>query len=396
MKWSKAWSYLPIDYGTNIGTIENITQRTVIQNNLTGRRLKVRFSNRYNNQRLVLEQVVIGQIKFGSQKIESMQVITCEGKERICLDAGMECYSDEIDWEIEAGTQIVLSVYIKDKVDVTSACQIWSRRSWTTSYGLHGNYAREQHFEQEECTSVYPYVGADCNKSDVIVGVSEILIETEDSVKNITMFGDSITHMSYYSDALLERLMEEYPGKVSVINRGIGGNRVLHDATYLEERPGHGSCFGTAGITRYKKDLFEDNQPDAVLILEGVNDIMHPFQFAHMDEVITAQQLIKAVTQMIEAVHQQGGKVYLGTIMPFKSEPWEWLNEAEAIRMEYNTWVRTQTITEGILDFDKELRDQQEQECLKEQLHIGDGLHPNSEGGKVMASVVPLHDIMEG
>jgi len=394
MKWNKAWSYVPIEYGTNIGTIENITQRTVFQNNLSGRKVKVRFSNRYNDQKLVLEQVVIGKMNAESKQIEQMRTLTYEGKEQIVMEAGQEFLSDAIDWEVTAGTQIVLSIYIKERVDVTSACQIWSLRSWTTRYAKNGNFVMEQNITEEESTSVYQYVGADCNKSDVIVGVSEVLLETEDDVKNITMFGDSITHMSYYSDALLERLMESYAGKAYIVNRGIGGNRVLHDATYLKDRPGNGACFGTAGITRYNRDLFEDNQPDAVLILEGVNDIMHPFQFDHLDEAVTAAELIKAVTEMVEAVHAHGSKVYLGTVMPFKLEQFDWLDKAEAIRDEYNEWVRTQTLTDGIMDFDQELRDSKDHESLKASLHIGDGLHPNTEGGRCMASLVPLTEIM--
>ena len=35
MEWKTSWSYLPVDYETSIGTIENITQRTVFWNNLS-------------------------------------------------------------------------------------------------------------------------------------------------------------------------------------------------------------------------------------------------------------------------------------------------------------------------------------------------------------------------
>lgn len=397
MKWNTAWSYLPIDYGTSIGTVENITQRSYFTNNVSGTKVKLRFANRYGNQELVFERVVIGQIKPGKQQIDEIKKVTYQGQERIQIPVGQEFYSDELEWNIEANTEIVVSIYIKEKMNVQSACQTWLAKSWRTRYGLCGDYTLEQKFEEVECRTVYPYVEADPNKSNVIVGISEILIEGEKNVKNVTMFGDSITHMSYYSDALAYELYEAYPGQVTVVNRGIGGNRLLHNASYLPQNDGHGRCFGIAGNKRYMKDIFENNTPDTVLILEGVNDIMHPHQFQHnKDEVVSAEDLISCVKEMIDVIHEHAAKVYLGTIMPFKLEQVDWLELAEDTRNQYNEWVRTQNITDGILDFDQALRDEKEKDRLEDGTHIGDGLHPNITGGKRMASLVPVKEIMEG
>ncbi len=43
MEWKTSWSYLPVDYETSIGTIENITQRTVFWNNLSGKKVRILF-----------------------------------------------------------------------------------------------------------------------------------------------------------------------------------------------------------------------------------------------------------------------------------------------------------------------------------------------------------------
>lgn len=396
MKWSYVWNYRPVDYGTSIGTIENITQRSYFLNNLSGNKVKLRFSNRFSKEELILEKVVIGQIRPESEMIEEMQVVTYQGEEQIHLGAMEEFYSDEIHWKVDAGTEIVLSIYVKEKTQVYSACSTWSAKSWRTRYVLGGDFTLEQKLDEVECRNVYPYVEADANKANVIVGVSEILIEAEEDVKNITMFGDSITHMSYYSDALLERLCQTYPGKVTVVNRGIGGNRVLHDASYMAGVDGHGNCFGIAGVKRYQEDLFERNEPDTVLILEGVNDLMHPHIFPHnKDDVVSANELIEGITEIINAVKAHGAAVYLGTIMPFKLEEEDWFEEEEATRNQFNEWVRTQTLTDGILDFDQALRDEADFGRLVEEFTIGDGLHPNTGGGIKMASLVPIEMIMK-
>lgn len=395
MNWNKAFSYLPIDYGTVIGTIEDITQRTVFLNNISGEKVKIRFSNRYGRESLILEKVVIAKRKDGGQ-IKAMAAMTYKGDEKITIAAGEEFYSDELEWSISAGESIILSVYIKEKSDISSACQTWKAESFYTRYRKGGDFTLDKEIEGIECRSIYPYVDADPNKSNVIVGISEILIEGKDKAKNITMFGDSITHMSYYSDALFNRLSEGYKGKGYIVNRGIGGNRLLHDASYMEENAGHGNCFGIAGMTRYKKDIFEDNVPDAVLILEGVNDIMHPYVFEKSrNDVVSAAELIEGMSELINCIHDQGAKVYLGTIMPFKLEEEDWVKEADKVRNGYNDWVRTQKLADGIMDFDRELRDEKDRERLKAELHIGDGLHPNTLGGIKMADLVLLEDIME-
>ena len=45
-KWIPAWSYVPIDYGTDVAVLEDVSQRCLIRNNLAGESLRVRFNNR--------------------------------------------------------------------------------------------------------------------------------------------------------------------------------------------------------------------------------------------------------------------------------------------------------------------------------------------------------------
>ena len=69
MEWKTAWSYLPLDYGTTIGIVENITQKTVFRNNINGNKVKVKFTNLYGNTPLKLKEVIIAQRKHGQLEI---------------------------------------------------------------------------------------------------------------------------------------------------------------------------------------------------------------------------------------------------------------------------------------------------------------------------------------
>lgn len=396
MEWKTAWSYLPINYNTTIGTVENITQRTYITNNLYGNKVKVKFSNLYAKEKLVLEKVVLGQRKSGTNKISKMIDVLHHGEAIITLQAGEEFYSDEMEWEIEPQTEIVISIYIKEKCEIQSACSTWSARSWYTQYGLLGDATKEELADAKESREVYPFVEADVNKSNIIVGISEIKLYTDKKVTTVALFGDSITHMSYYSDALSERVFQEFPGEVTIINRGIGGNRVLHDASFAKLIQGNGACFGKAALKRFEEDVYGSDCPETVIILEGVNDMLHPALFGHEEETVSAKDLQAGIKTLVEMAHKKGSKVYLGTVMPFRNDEFEWLPDSEAVRLELNEWIRSQEIADGVIDFAKEIQKKEAPEYMKDHLHIGDGLHPNKEGGVAMANIIPMNWIRKG
>lgn len=389
MEWKTAWSYCPINYDTTIGSVSDLTQRTYFKNNISGNKIKLKFSNIYAKEDLTLDKVVVGSRKNNDKEISNFINVTYQGKEKIVIKSGEEFYSDDIDFDILAEEEFVISMYVKDKTNIQSACSTWAARSWHTEYIKGGDFTETQNIAGEKSEDIFPFVKADVNKSNIVFGISEIKVFTNKNIKTVVLFGDSITHMSYYYDALIERIYSKYPDEITFINRGIGGNRVLNDATYIESIDGKGKFFGEAGIKRFTNDVLRE-KPDAVFILEGVNDIMHPYQFDHMDEVVTAEDLINGMKTLIDKLHSINSRVYLGTIMPFFNEEFTWMTEGEATRIEYNSWVRQQKITDGIMDFDKAIRDKDNENYMNNKTHIGDGLHPNVEGGKVMADLVKL------
>ena len=210
MEWKTGWSYLPLDYGTTIGTVDNITQKTIFRNNINGQRVKVKFTNLYGNTPLKLKEVVIAQRKYGQSGITGSVNVTVDNQQEIIILPGQEFYSDEIIYNIKAGTDIVLSVYIEEAAEIQSSCCSWAKQSWYTTYVLGGNYTKIEDINGAKSYEVYPFIKTYMDNADVVVGISEIRLLTEEDVKVITLFGDSITHMSFYSDALIEKLYKNY------------------------------------------------------------------------------------------------------------------------------------------------------------------------------------------
>jgi len=390
MNWKSAWSYLPVDWNTNIGTVCNITQRTFFKNNLDGTKIKIKFSNLFSKQSLTLENVTIGKRDKTQTDIREIRKVTFQKSEKIVVEAGAEFYSDEIDLSVCFKEDLVLSIYIKESTDIYSVCSTWAARSWNTRYGLDGNYVNEQTFTETDSFDVYTALQYDPNRADNIFGVTEIKVYTGNDVKTVAMFGDSITHMSYYSDALLEKLYECYPGKITVINRGLGGNRLLRDYSHVLDVPGGGTIFGHAGVERFYHDVYGSDQPETVLVLIGINDFTHPYALKHEDEAVTMDEYQKGITEIIRIAHENGSKIMIGTLTPFRYGETEWFTPSEKLRTEANKWIREQKFSDGIMDFDLATRITEKPEYMFEDCHLGDGLHPNVLGGKKMTDVVPV------
>lgn len=389
-KWKATWRYIPMNYNTDIGVVENVTQRTVFRNNLNGEKIKLKFSNRYGKVPLTLEKTVVAKAGKEDDEVSEQITVTKNGKEKIVIDPGTEFFSDEIDWSVKAGEDILLFIYIKDCQPVQCAAAMWSTQCCRTLYRTGSGECCMETGEEgwKESREIFPYVEADENKANVVVGVTEICLYTEPDVKSIVLFGDSITHMSYFSDALLKKLMAERPGLAAIENCGIGGNRILRNASYVPEMAGNGVCFGAAGQARFEQDVFAEDIPDLVLILEGINDIMHPYVFSHYDEIVSAADLEKGMSGIIETVHRYNRPIFVGTVMPFWDKQYSsWFEKGEEVRKEFNAWIREASGEDGVIDYDKAAADKANPGKMKKGIHLGDGLHPNTRGGELMAEV---------
>ncbi|GAB6108293.1 GDSL-type esterase/lipase family protein [Fusibacter bizertensis] len=392
MKWKTTWSYLSVDYGVTIGSLENVTQRTSFWNNINGDKIRVKFTNLYGKQPIKIKEAVIAQKKSDSEDSYHWTHLTVNNAQEIVILPGQVFYSDIAELEICAGKELVISAYFEEKVEINSSCCTWSKESWHTDYISGRDYTSgKEHIcenaqQTKQSYEVFPFIDQYMLQADVLVGISEISVLTDAEVKIITLFGDSITHMSFYADALAEMLYDKYPGKVAVLNKGIGGNKMLTDASYIPDIPGNGQVSGLAAIKRFEKDVYESETPEFVFLLEGVNDLMHPYVLNDLESLPKKEDLISAYIALASIAHKHGSQIYFSTILPFKHETSPSCPEGETMRSEINEWIRNQEIADGVFDFASTTA--KNFAYMKDELHIGDGLHPNKAGGVVMAQTV--------
>ncbi len=387
-QWKKIWNYIPVEWGTQIGVLEDLTQKVWVRNNLNGSQVKIRFCNLYDPKPLLLAAVTVGKWDAETETVKEIQEVTYRGNREIRIQPGDSFYSDGIPFSIKAEDDLVVSVYFREKHAFYSVCQTWNAGSFKSGF-LRGDQVKSEKPHEMSTLDAFPFFGFDENACNGAAGLCGIQVLTEDEVTTLACFGDSITHMSYYFDPLMEALYRKYPGKITLLNCGIGGNRILYDACYVEEIPGHGKCFGDAGISRFERDVYGDTEPDIVFFMEGVNDCTHGLAFELPEEVPSGEALFAGIREIIGKAHEKNSKIYISTVMPFGCYEDAFREQAEGIRQDLNELIRRNRETaDGFLDLDQVMRKQEDIHFMKDGTHLGDGVHPNEAGGKMIAAAI--------
>ena len=395
MKWVSVFKYLSIEYGENIAFAMDQTQRVSFESNIDGDRVRIRFTNRYGRNDLKIHHATIGKEK--SPYITRLEMITFNGKPDVVLAPGQELFSDEISYETWAGDRLVVSIYFKERQDIDSVCCFWADGGARVQWFL-GDVTDGLDADRAPVAVTAPYIKDDPNfhMMRMFTGFDAVQVMASDEIRTVAAFGDSITHMSFYTNALQRRLYDGFFGRVSFINSGIGGNRLVDDATYVPEAGKRLIFFGEAGVRRFERDVFELDEVDAVLVLIGINDIMHPVQLEGKSECTPAKEIIEGYRKITECAHENGAEVFFGTITPCGNGdyPGEWLSKFEEVRNEVNRWIRKGDFIDGFFDFDREIADPEKPGFMLAPCHIGDGLHPNSQGGRKMADCVDIRTVI--
>ena len=140
-------------------------------------------------------------------------------------------------------------------------------------------------------------------------------MEAPDEANGVVAFGDSLTDGNIstvdanqrWPNQLARRLVKRSNERlVSVMNQGIGGNRILHDVR------------GESGQRRFDRDVLGQPGVTHAIVLLGINDIRNRNQ--DPDEVVTAQQMIGGLNQLALRARARGVKIYGGTLLTFENE----------------------------------------------------------------------------
>ncbi len=357
---------------------ENQTLREIVHTSLGGNRVRVRLSNAYGKETAAIGATHIALRAHGSDIVPgSDHVVTFSGRANVSIPPNALVLSDPIKLNVPANGDVAVSIFIPEA---------------TAGAGIH--YAAEQtsYLGQGDLTGAVSIPEPATITSWVFL--TGLDVSAPEAASTVVAFGDSITDGAHstidanrrWPNILADRLSAKSARKqIAVLDAGIGGNRILHDAsTNLR--------FGVNALARFDRDVLAQAGVKYVIVLEGINDLGHAGTSAPESETVSAEDIVAGLTQMIDRAHEKGLKIFGATLTPFEGTvfPGYFTPEKEVKRKAVNTWIRTSNAFDGVIDFEKAVRDPNHPDRILAAYDSGDHLHPSDAGYKAMAEAIDL------
>ena len=386
--WVSAWSTavhtpLPFPGLPPAPVFENQTIRLVVRPTIGGDRVRIRLSNAFGTAALSIGSAHIALTKDKSNIVpDSDHTVTFGGRPWVSIPPGAPILSDPVDLKVSAFTEISVSLYLPDKTP-SSTYHFW---------GQHETYVSE----------VGDFTAKDLPNPTTKSSwywLADVEVWAPEQAAATVAFGDSITDgvgakqgdYSDWPDMLAKRLGDEKAlPPLAVLNEGIGGNRVLYDGA------------GVSALARFDRDVLAQPGVRYVIILEAINDIGWPHmkpprppngeaprEMPFVHQMVTSQDLIMGMEQLIDRAHQRGIRVFGATLTPYEGANY-YTEDGEATRQEVNRWIRTGGKFDGFFDFDAAVLDPNHPGMFLAAYDSGDHLHPSAAGFKAMAEAVDL------
>lgn len=364
-KWKSIFGICQSDHSFAPATLEAGTQRVSIRVNAKGSMIRLKIADLS-----FITSISVG--KYVNGVVTQITQVPLDSKKNIDML--------EIAYPVQPHDELIISIYI-------SKCQTVSYFNTFNGQGfMKATFIKEVNVCMD---SSYQFL-MDATEQTVF-GLYGVDLLCSEEVRTIACFGDSITNMSYWTDALVQQLIERNLMGYSILNCGISGNRVLHDTS---PNFGLGELFGKSGISRFAHDVFSYSNVDAVIIFMGINDLIHPLDRADLSETVTADQLIDGLLSMAKLAKSHGAYVIGATILPYGNYEF-YSKEGNEIRKQVNERLREAKELDAILDFDCWLQDLEIPELLNKAYDFGDGLHINLMGGKTIAEKIIESKVLE-
>lgn len=375
--------------------ISGLTVRQSFAPHWAGNVVRLRLSNRYSSLPVTFTSIhVAEEAAPGSADMvpNTECLLTFNGQPSVTLQAGETAVSDWMVYPVEAFKRLGVSFYAPGLAPQVTRHLNANEVLYISLPGDHAASADGGMFlaAPEGYTANF-----------LVIEALEVMAQPD--VRTVVAVGDSITDGSDSTTSFLSGQSsplvatdQRYPNHLqrrflaaglpfSVANAGIGGNELLRDG-WLPQ-------FGKALLTRFDADVLQTEGASHVLVMIGTNDFGNP----KPGQAPTSDELIDGYKELIARTKSAGLKIILGTIPPAEGTVTELVPvlhgtaAARRARDEANAWIRSQTLSDGVVDFEQCLEDKNRPGFLAAEFNSGDNLHPNPAGYAAMAECVNLN-----
>lgn len=378
-RWVAAWAASPVvgavipwsDCPAGTG-LENQTVRNVVFVSAGGGQVRVRLTNAFGTTPLRIGHASVAvQSADATAVAGTVRELRFHGRRAVTIPAGRELFSDPVRLRVAALSTLLVSVHVPGPTGPVT----------NHPFTAQGNFLADG--DQALAAGGASYGNTPCWM--LADGVD--VVPNRPVIGSVVALGDSITDTSAttgnanhrWPDFLARRLNAVPGPTMSVVNAGLGGNRVL--------APRDGEPFyGVPALERLDRDVFTQTGVRTVILLEGVNDIGFD---------ASATDLIAGLRQIADRTHAKDLRIIGATITPFggsfietpqRTQTWQTVND----------WIRDSGTFDAVVDFAAATAAPGDPFTLNPAYDSGDHLHPNDAGTEAMANAIDLSVLLPG
>ncbi|SCE93216.1 Lysophospholipase L1 [Micromonospora haikouensis] len=387
--WAGSWA-AAVTRGNTVGLtntgLNNQSIRMIVHTTVGGPRLRVRLSNVYGEQAVKVGRATIARpdtstpTDLSDVAAPTVKELTFNGSASVTMNKGGELLSDPVDLPVGDQEDLVVTLYFPEL---------------TGPVTFHGQSRQTTFIGATDLTGAAGGTGFTIRPDCCWMFLSGVDVQRKLSPGSVVVLGDSIADGNgstvntnrRWPDLLADRLIDARPEvrTPGVLNLSLAGNRLNHEGT----EPGAGGFpgyyeLGPNALARLNEDVFPQTGVRTVVTHLGINDIWMS------DD--SAEKIIASLRQVNQQVKARGLTSLVATLTPYEGHgnPGVWTPEKEATRQAVNAYLRGSHEFDGVLDFDKVLRDPAQPSRLLPAYDSGDHIHPNDLGNQAMADAVPL------
>ena len=353
------------------------TLRQVVHLTIGGEKLRVRFSNRFGTTpfHIASVHVALASTEGAGAIVKGTDAaLRFSGSPDVTIPAGADYISDPLGFRAGPLSDLAISIYF----DSAPSGQTSHPGSHATSYLVRGNKVSEAALTDPAKFEHWYFIEG----VDVAAAAKALAVVTlGDSITD--GHGSTTNENDRWPDVLAKKLQANPKTReISVLNEGIGGNRLLLDR------------LGPNALARFDHDVLAPPGVRYVIVLEGINDIgmlTRDADAPQSEHDALVHNLVGAYEQIIARAHAHGIEVVGATLTPFVGGQYYHPGAAtEADREALNRWIREPGHFDGVVDFDSVTRDPQHPDRMLPSFDSGDHLHPGPAGYAAMGNSVPL------
>lgn len=401
-KWVGTWASVPSDAsaGSDIADlfsasgdfkqpVNNSTVRAVLTPSMAGSTVRVHLSNRYGAVPVTFGHTTIAHKGSGAALVGAPATLTFGGRRAVTVAPGRDVVSDAARFGYGSFQTLAVTTYVSSNAGKPTEHFTARQTSYQTPAGTGDQSTDSTGLVFVQHTTTRPFVtGLDVRTSKPAGAVVAFGDSISDGYQGQGPAGvpetkEGIDANGRWPDVLGRRLRAaRIP--LSVLNTGISGNRVLRDPVEGDQRDTN----GPAAIHRLKPDVLRQSGVTTVILAEGGNDL-------GQGPVAGTQEIIDGYRTLISRMHAARLRVLQGTLTPMggASSGAYGTAETNAKRQTINTWIRTKSPADGVIDFDKVVRDPADPSRINPAYDGGDHLHYNLIGYKRIGDAVRLSQL---